>query len=294
MLCMRINHKKLRLEGYILLVLQRLSLCDCFWIVATCLTGDSPKLRQAVEGLNEIREKWLPKLQDKVVDFVLSFHVRPVKKDDQIDLRCFNSEPTDDPEHTLISPSVQCEPGIMALLKYWFKDCYDNHPYCRPPSPPFIPSRLLLIENEHSAKVLETKDCNAHYRYVALSHCWGDANRLKLQKSNMVDLLKHISITELPTTYREGISITLALGFSYIWIDSLCIIQDDEQDWAKEAAMMKDVFEHCSINLSATAAPDSSQSNFTHRDPTSIPPLEIDTLNQKWEGPGQSKHWLAR
>lgn len=216
------------------------------------------------------------------------------KTDDQIDLRCFNSEPTDDPEHTLISPSVQCEPGIMALLKYWFKDCYDNHPYCRPPSPPFIPSRLLLIENEHSAKVLETKDCNAHYRYVALSHCWGDANRLKLQKSNMVDLLKHISITELPTTYREGISITLALGFSYIWIDSLCIIQDDEQDWAKEAAMMKDVFEHCSINLSATAAPDSSQSNFTHRDPTSIPLLEIDTLNQKWEGPGQSKHWLAR
>lgn len=183
---------------------------------------------------------------------------------------------------------------MLGLLKYWFKECYNNHPHCRPPSPSFSPTRLLLIENKYSARIVETKDCNAQYQYVALSHCWGNVTRLKLQKSNMVDLLKHISITKLPTTYREGISVTLALGFSYIWIDSLCIIQDDEQDWAKEAAMMKDVFEHCSINLSATTAPDSSQSNFTHRDPTNIPPLEVDTLNWGGERPRQSNFWLTR
>ncbi|EGZ69721.1 HET-domain-containing protein, partial [Neurospora tetrasperma FGSC 2509] len=190
------------------------------------------------------------------------------KKGNQIDLRTFNTEVTDDHEQRSTPSSVQREPDMIGLLKYWFKECYNNHPYCRPSSPSFSPTRLLLIENEYSARIVETKDCNAHYPYVALSHCWGTVSRLKLQKSNMVDLLKHISITELPTTYREGISVTLALGFSYIWIDSLCVIQDDEKDWAEEAAMMKDVFEHCSINLSATAAPDSSQSNFTHRDAT--------------------------
>ncbi|KAK3347456.1 hypothetical protein B0H65DRAFT_570261, partial [Neurospora tetraspora] len=100
----------------------------------------------------------------------------------------------------------------------------------------------------------------------------------------MMDLSKHLSIKELPTTYREGIFVSLALGISYIWIDSLCIIQDDEEDWSKEAAMMKDV---------ATAAADSSQSNFRDRDPEIIPPLEVTVSDWKWEEPGQSKFWLA-
>ncbi|KAK3496066.1 heterokaryon incompatibility protein-domain-containing protein [Neurospora crassa] len=256
-------------------------------VEATCLTDDSPKLRQALEALDEIREKWLPKLGSMLmlgsISFSFHFHLRPIA-----------NEVTDNHEQISTPSSVQCEPDMMGLLKYWFKECYNNHPYCRPSGPSFSPTRLLLIENEYSARIVATKDCNAHYPYVALSHCWGTVSRLKLQKSNMVDLLKHISITELPTTYREGISVTLALGFSYIWIDSLCVIQDDEKDWAEEAAMMKDVFEHCFINLSATAAPDSLQSNFTHRDATSILLLEGETPNRRGEKHGPSRFWLAR
>ncbi|CCC12196.1 hypothetical protein SMACR_05934 [Sordaria macrospora] len=108
----------------------------------------------------------------------------------------------------------------------------------------------------------------------------------------MADFLKHLTIPELPTTYREDISASLALGISYIWIDSLCIIQDDEEDWTKEAALMKDVFKHCSVTLYATAAADSSQSNFRHRDPTDIPPVKV-TLSDGAKKPTQSNFWLA-
>lgn len=210
-----------------------------------------------------------------------------------IDLRYLYSEATGDHRHITTPSSVPSDPAMMGLLKYWFTECCNNHALCLPSSSSFSPTRLLLLENEHSTRVVETTDWTIRHPYAALSHCWGNANRLKLQKSNMMDLSKHLSIKELPTTYREGIFVSLALGISYIWIDSLCIIQDDEEDWSKEAAMMKDVFEHCSVNLSATAAADSSQSNFRDRDPEIIPPLEVTVSDWKWEEPGQSKFWLA-
>lgn len=181
----------------------------------------------------------------------------------------------------------------MDLLKHWFEECCRNHPFCLSPALPFSPTRLLLIENEHSTKIVDTKGWNVHPSYAALSHCWGNANRLILEKNNIADLHKHISISELPTTYREGICVSLALGISYIWIDSLCIIQDDEEDWDKEAAMMKDVFEHCAINVSAAMAADSSQSSFRHSDPTIIAPIKVTIHQEKENKTIQSGFWLA-
>jgi hypothetical protein len=64
---------------------------------------------------------------------------------------------------------------------------------------------------------------------------------------------------ELPKTFREAIFFAYRLGFEYIWIDSLCIIQDSEEDWRQEASSMANIYENASLTLCATRSADSSE-----------------------------------
>jgi hypothetical protein len=45
-------------------------------------------------------------------------------------------------------------------------------------------------------------------------------------------------------TYKDAIALTHALGISFLWIDSLCIIQDDAADWEAESGNMASIYEN--------------------------------------------------
>ena len=94
---------------------------------------------------------------------------------------------------------------------------------------------------------------NKHFQYLALSHMWGnpDLPHLKLLVSNIADFQKSIPWHKLSSIYQEAIRATLALGYKYLWIDSLCIIQDsvDKADWNYEARLMATVYGNASCNL---------------------------------------------
>lgn len=74
--------------------------------------------------------------------------------------------------------------------------------------------------------------------YVALSHCWGPEPPLKTTSKNRRQMERDLSWSFLPKTFQDAILVTLHLGMQYIWIDSLCIIQDDALDWDRESARM--------------------------------------------------------
>jgi hypothetical protein len=65
-------------------------------------------------------------------------------------------------------------------------------------------------------------------------------------------------MTEMPNTFRHAVLLTQRLGIEYLWIDSLCILQDCKVDWAKESHLMQDVYAHAVVNISADAASDST------------------------------------
>ena len=102
--------------------------------------------------------------------------------------------------------------------------------------------------------------------YVTLSHCWGHASFLKLTSSNLSDLREGFSIHQLPRTFRDAIIITQRLGVRYLWIDSLCIIQDLKEDWLQEGGRMADVYTHALCNIAASGAYDSDGGCFMARD----------------------------
>jgi hypothetical protein len=104
-------------------------------------------------------------------------------------------------------------------------------------------------------------------RYTTLSHCWGKIEIRKLTNANLLDSIKGFNIDELPKTFQDAIAITRRLKVRYLWIDSLCIIQDSVEDWNDESSKMEDVYANGFCNIAATGAPDGRTGCFVERNP---------------------------
>jgi hypothetical protein len=94
---------------------------------------------------------------------------------------------------------------------------------------------------------------------------------------------------ELSSTFQDAIQITKHFGLRYLWIDSLCIIQDSITDWEQESAMMGRVYERCWLNIAASAASDGSGGFFAKRD-TTAPRLEPVKARFSWLGQRQGTY----
>ncbi|KAJ1334082.1 HET domain-containing protein [Microdochium nivale] len=158
----------------------------------------------------------------------------------------------------------------------WMQLCTSSHSACNVEAATgWHPTRLLDLANPESSldtfRVVVTKslDLRATARYTTLSHCWGTAQFLQLRKSTFDELTAGIKLDRLPKTFREAMRVTRQLGVRYLWIDSLCIMQDrdDMSDWLIEAGQMHKVYTHSYCNISAAGAVDSSRGLFFDRDP---------------------------
>lgn len=89
--------------------------------------------------------------------------------------------------------------------------------------------------------------------YITLSYCWGvpgrDVPPPRTTRDTYGSMTKGIEWSDVPTLFQDAILLTRALGCRYLWADSLCIVQDDEQDWIEQSATMADVYSHGYITL---------------------------------------------
>lgn len=99
-------------------------------------------------------------------------------------------------------------------------------------------------------------------RYLALSHSWGSTHRLTLTKASLTRLKNGIRLCELPKTFQDAVAIAWELDVPYVWIDSLCIIQDDEEDWERESSHMGAVYANAYLTIAASASEDDSSGCF--------------------------------
>ena len=84
---------------------------------------------------------------------------------------------------------------------------------------------------------------------------------------------------ELPLTFQHAISITRKLGYQYLWIDSLCIIQDSNKDWHVESLDMKRVYQMSALTIGAARGADSYAGCFVERQPLAHFPCRIAQLS---------------
>ncbi|KAF9697948.1 hypothetical protein EKO04_004491 [Ascochyta lentis] len=172
--------------------------------------------------------------------------------------------------------------GALHLASSWVGDCILNHTACRSPTTQkhvsFVPTRLLDTSNDE-VRLVEAKAVLSDamdQRYVALSHCWGKVHIVCTLERNYSQHLSHIEFEELSQTFRDAVHTTRKLGFRYIWIDSLCIIQDSKEDWPAEAATMCDVYQHATLTIAAAHAPGDDVGCFKERDGLLQMPFIVD------------------
>jgi hypothetical protein len=159
----------------------------------------------------------------------------------------------------------------MELVSEWFHRCLKKDQMCRAQSST-LPTRVLYVGNESREPYLyETLVEEA--TYTALSHCWGNIQNIHLTTTiaNLKDHLDSIPMSTLPQTFADAVLLTRELGIKYIWIDSLCIIQDDTKDWERESARMAEVYQNAILTISADGAADGSKGLFH---PAEIPLFE--------------------
>jgi len=158
------------------------------------------------------------------------------------------------------SPRITVQ-DVVDWASLQIETCKSTHKLCASSRAAIkiLPTRVLDLSTIQTSEVaratirlLETGGSEG--QYMALSHCWGGDVSFKTTRSSLAQMKSGFSVNELPQTFQEAIAITRGLGVNYLWIDALCIIQDDNHDWEIEAANMASVYSGSFLTLAATRA----------------------------------------
>ena len=128
-----------------------------------------------------------------------------------------------------------------------------------------MPKRLIDVGTpgtQHPRLVMSEDLHGQDIRYAALSYCWGKA-KFRTTKENEASHKQEIPFELLPSVLQDALELTRELHIRFLWIDALCIVQDDLVEWRVEAARMQDIYSGSAITLAATDAADSALGLFS-------------------------------
>ncbi|KAH6697191.1 heterokaryon incompatibility protein-domain-containing protein [Plectosphaerella plurivora] len=174
-----------------------------------------------------------------------------------------------------------------AQIESWLAECTARHPECQKQD--FFatqigkngeprrgrgdfPTRLLCIEDD-CLRLLDGPGVTDEY--VALSYCWGTSGQLTTTTGNIAAHRRGIPFADVPLTQRQAAAATRKLGMRYLWVDALCIVQDDKDDWGREAPQMGLIYHNASVTIAAAGSSSSAGGLFHQRTarpaPVSVP-----------------------
>lgn len=134
----------------------------------------------------------------------------------------------------------------LNIASMWLARCTRYHgTECRKLQDIKLPTRLLHIPRSDTGMIRLKETRKQSGQYVTLSHCWGKSGidaQTKTTSKTMGDKMRVFLASSLSQSFQDAIYIARRLGFEYIWIDALCIIQDDRDDWCREASQMAEVY----------------------------------------------------
>ncbi|KAL3425198.1 heterokaryon incompatibility protein [Phlyctema vagabunda] len=146
------------------------------------------------------------------------------------------------------------------IARRWLDECSGKHELCPSAHKALLPTRVIDIgESSSGEKPRLLNTLGQMGTYLALSHCWGGHMPVKLLSTNLQQFGSAIPFQDLPANFQDAITITRELGFRYLWIDSLCIIQDSHQDWENEAKKMADVYQNALLTIAASTSSKSTE-----------------------------------
>ncbi|KAL1948637.1 hypothetical protein VTO73DRAFT_10443 [Trametes versicolor] len=156
----------------------------------------------------------------------------------------------------------------MDLARQLIGECVHGHKLCKhlstPPS--LLPTRLVDCTDPAHPRLVFTS--GQHGEYFALSYVWGEDQLYKTTKSTALLYMQGFDPYILPQTVRDAISVTHALGFKYLWVDALCIIQNGEVDRQHEIGHMHHIYRHATLTIFAASTASASEGFLHEREPS--------------------------
>lgn len=164
----------------------------------------------------------------------------------------------------------------MALARAWLLNCLTDHKTCSASTKtlPNLPTRVIDVGNHNQQPRLYITHARPGI-YCALSYCWGRKPFLRTTRMSLAEHQKSIPLEEFPKTLKDAIQICRQLALQYIWIDALCIVQDDADDWARESKDMVSIYRNAIVTIVASAADDTSGGCFQPRARNRVWPARI-------------------
>lgn len=155
-----------------------------------------------------------------------------------------------------------------------------------------LPTRVLQVQYKDCSttiSIFETSEVSprAHGKYIALSHCWGGHQPVRLLSSNLDEYKRNIDLDILPPVFRDAVEVTRRLQVQYLWIDALCIVQDDPHDWEEESAKMDALYHNAYVTLMASDKEDATESFLDIEREEAFRGIRIPQRDPVPEGKGQ-------
>ncbi|KAF9776740.1 hypothetical protein IL306_005045 [Fusarium sp. DS 682] len=154
-------------------------------------------------------------------------------------------------------------PASMTFVRQCLAECHSGHEDCRPLRI-VMPKRLVYFERAAGPKKSSQQK---RFRlkllpfavgsYAALSHSWGEQSddMLKTTRTTEAEFMGNIDWDRLPKTLQDGITVAHEMGLQYIWIDSLCIVQDDKVEKSEEMPKMGGIYANAIITIAGSSSP---------------------------------------
>ncbi|VUC32125.1 unnamed protein product [Clonostachys rosea] len=157
----------------------------------------------------------------------------------------------------------------LRLIQRWRDECQEKHERCRVTgtSGGTLPNRVVEIfstdGNLDTVQVIKTHQVRGAHRYACMSYCWGDRTQSCMTTSR--NFPKSLDLEKLPQTIADAIRLCHGLGFRYLWVDSLCIVQGDLEDWRRESSRMHAIYGGSDLTISTPICDNATQSFITRR-----------------------------
>jgi len=179
--------------------------------------------------------------------------------------------PTDAPPFAPPRPAVSCDTSSLQVVD-WVRSqmvrCLGNHSRCHMFEEPKLPTRLVHVNafgDRQDVVLIESSSIPSSSKYVALSHRWGETQiQCLTTAATYAQQRRCITWESLTLTFQDAIDFTRRLGMKYIWTDSMCIIQGDQDDWLREAGNMWSVYQNAQVTLANVHARDGSQGMYSN------------------------------
>ncbi|OQV02946.1 hypothetical protein CLAIMM_08057 [Cladophialophora immunda] len=175
--------------------------------------------------------------------------------------------------------SKELHPIMVSKIRRWLDDCLNKHPSCPRSCSPDLPRRVLDVGTDNSTARPRNSLANEKAQYASLSYCWGSGDKhVATTNSNLRDHSVALP-RQLPKTISDAIQVCRKIGIRYLWIDALCIIQDDRSDMLDQIAKMGSIYKNSTLTIVAASAErvtDGFLSNASPNEPSTQLPIFID------------------